>query len=191
MQTARHLVRLIFVATVCGCATPNAITQRPTTNTGMPTDLGPFVPTPMPIVRKMLELAEIKRDDLVYDLGCGDGRIVIKAARLYGAHAVGIEYDRRLCEEARRLAERAGVSALVEIRHQDIFASDFSDATVVMLYLLPGSNKILEQKLRGLRHGTRIVTHDYGIGDWKPLRTEVLWTRDEFKHAVSLWRVGE
>jgi len=191
MQTAWNLGRLILLATLWGCAAPSAVSERPSANATRPPDLGPFVPTPMPVVRKMLELAEVNGDDLVYDLGCGDGRIVIAAAKQYGARGVGIEYDLRLCEEARRRAEREGVSAFVEIRHQDIFESDFSDATVVMLYLLPASNKILQRRLRALRRGTRIVAHDYGIGDWKPLHTEVLWTRDAFQHTVSVWRVGE
>lgn len=190
MRSCWHPICLILLATVWGCAS-NAVIHGPSTPIGMPPDLGPFVPTPMPVVRKMLEAAGINKDDLVYDLGCGDGRIVIEAARQYGARGVGIEYDLRLCEEARARAEQEGISALVEIRHEDISKSDFSDATVVMLYLLPESLKILEPKLKALRRGTRIVAHDYGIGDWKPLHTEVLWTQDSFKHRVSVWQVGQ
>jgi SAM-dependent methyltransferase len=145
----------------------------------------------MPVVRRMLALGEVNSQDTVYDLGCGDGRIVIEAAKVHGARGIGIEYDLRLCEEARRRAAEEGVSALVEIRHQDIREADFSDATVVMLYLLPGSNESLRPKLEALRPGTRIVAHDYGIGDWQPVRTEVISIGDAFEHKIALWRVGE
>jgi SAM-dependent methyltransferase len=127
----------------------------------------------------------------VYDLGCGDGRVVIEAARRYGARGVGIEYDARLCEEARRRASEAGVEGLVTIRHEDVTKSDFSDATVVMLYLLPRSNEILRPKIQALKPGTRVVAHDYTIGDWKPITVEVVPLDGAFEHALRLWRVGE
>ncbi|HVR73843.1 MAG TPA: class I SAM-dependent methyltransferase [Planctomycetota bacterium] len=155
-------------------------------------DLGPFVPTPMPVARRMLEVAGVTKDDVVYDLGCGDGRIVIEAAKAYGARGIGIEYDLHLAQEARERAEREGVAHLVEIRGEDITRSDFSDATVVMLYLLPASNEALRPRLQALKPGTRIVSHDYPIGDWKPLRTEVLnLPGGEYHHVVRLWRAGE
>ena len=151
--------------------------------------LGPFVPTPMPVVRKMLEVAEVKPDDVVYDLGCGDGRIVIEAARAYGARGVGIDFDLRLCKEARERAAREGVSERVEIRHEDLTGSDFSDATVVALYLLPQSNEALRPKLAKLKPGTRIVAHQFPIGDWKPLRAERMWIRGKSERDVGyLWR---
>ena len=155
-------------------------------------NLGPFVPTPMPIVRLMLEMAQVGPKDLVYDLGCGDGRIVIEAARIHGAHGVGIEYDARLCKEAMERAEREGVADLVEIRHEDVTLSNFSDATVVALYLLPKSNELLRPRIQALRPGTRIVAHDFSIGDWKPRETREVWLRDNTeRRIVRLWHVGE
>ena len=155
-----------------------------------PPDLGPFVPTPMAVVQKMLDVADVKPGDVVYDLGSGDGRIVIEAARR-GARGVGIEYDARLCEEARLRAEREGVAERVEIRNEDVMRSSFDDATVVCLYLLPQSNERLRARMEALRPGTRIVAHDYRIGDWPPLRSETLALNDAKKHTVFLWRVGE
>ncbi|MBI4606817.1 MAG: class I SAM-dependent methyltransferase, partial [Planctomycetes bacterium] len=156
----------------------------------LPASLGPFVPTPMPIVHAMLDLAGAGEGDIVYDLGCGDGRIVVEAAKR-GARGVGIEYDLRLCQEARERAAREGVADRVEIRHADIAASDFSDATVVMVYLLPRSNEILRSRLQALRPGTRVVAHDFPIGDWRPARVQELWLHEVEKHLVYLWRVGE
>ena len=145
----------------------------------------------MPVVRKMLDLAGVGPGDVVYDLGCGDGRIVIEAAKEYGARGVGIDFDLRLCKEARERAEREGVADRVEIRHEDLAKSDFSDATVVALYLLPKSNELLRPKLEALKPGTRIVAHDFAVGDWKPVRSEVFWLHDAERHTVYLWRVGE
>lgn len=138
----------------------------------------------------MLEVARVTRADVVYDLGCGDGRIVVEAAKLYGARGVGIEYDARLCAEARYRAEREGVSRLVEIRHEDALEADFSDATVVALYLLPASNAKLRPKLQALRPGTRIVSHDYGIQGWEPASSTVVEIQDLEKHTIYLWEVG-
>ena len=154
-------------------------------------DLAPFVPTPMPVVLRMLEMAKVTKNDVIYDLGCGDGRIVVEAARRYGARGVGIDYDLRRVKEAQERAAREGVSDLVDIRHEDILKSDFSDATVIVLYLLPASNERLEPKLRALRPGTRIVAHDFGIGSWKPVQKEVLWLHDVDRHSIYLWKVGE
>jgi ubiquinone/menaquinone biosynthesis C-methylase UbiE len=156
-----------------------------------PESIAPFVPTPMKIVERMLELAQVTEKDVVYDLGCGDGRIVVEAAKRYGARGVGIDIDIQRCREARERAESAGVSRLVEIRHEDVLESDFSDATVVTLYLLSSANERLRPKLEALRPGTRIVAHDFGIGDWKPLHEEVVWVHDTDRHVLFLWRVGE
>ena len=129
----------------------------------------PYLATPMVIVERMLEFAEVKSDDVVYDLGSGDGRIVITAAKQYGARGVGLEIDPGLVKEARVNAERAGVKDLVEFHVQDIFTADFSNASVVTLYLLPETNAVLRLKLEEqLRPGTRIVSHDFGIGNWQP-----------------------
>jgi SAM-dependent methyltransferase len=132
----------------------------------------PYVPTPEPVVDRMLELADVGPDDVVYDLGSGDGRIVIRAARKYGARGVGIEIDPELVKEARQNAKNAGVSDLVEFRQGDLFKSDFSDATAVTLYLLPSVNQKLRPMLfEQLTPGTPVVSHDFDMGKWSPERT--------------------
>ena len=134
----------------------------------------PYVPTPQPVVDKMLELAGVGRRDVIYDLGCGDGRIVISAARDRGARGVGIDINPVRIEEAVANARSAGVSDRVSFRVGDLFASDFSAATVVTLYLLPDINRKLRPQLwRQLKVGTRVVSHDFHMGDeWPPEKVE-------------------
>lgn len=128
----------------------------------------PYVPTSMPVVDRMLELAEVSADDVVYDLGSGDGRIVIRAAERFGARGVGIEIDSALVQEARRNAEAAGVSDFVTFRHADLFDVDIGEATVVTLYLLPTVNVRLRPKLfEELEPGTRVVSHDFDMDEWE------------------------
>ena len=128
-----------------------------------------YVPTPTEVVDAMLTLASITARDVVYDLGSGDGRIPITAAQKYGARGVGIELDRMLVERAIANAATAGVSGLVTFRQGDLFQADLSPATVVTLFLSPTVNLRLRSKLmRELAPGTRIVSHRFGIGDWKP-----------------------
>jgi precorrin-6B methylase 2 len=129
----------------------------------------PFVPTPPEVVSAMLRLAEVRGGDVVYDLGCGDGRIVIAAARDHGARGVGIELDPALVAEAERAAARAGVSGLVSFRQADLLATDLGEATVVTLYLGDKLNLLLRAKLLSeLRPGARIVSHNFAMGDWRP-----------------------
>jgi len=117
----------------------------------------------------MLRLANVGRDDVVYDLGCGDGRIVIAAARQFGARGVGVDIDPQRVREARENAQRAGVADRVRFLRQDLFETDIREATVVTLYLLDELNMRLRPKLlRELRPGTRIVSHNFDMGDWKP-----------------------
>jgi SAM-dependent methyltransferase len=128
-----------------------------------------FVPTPPEVVDEMLRMADIKKGDILYDLGSGDGRIVIAAAKKYGIRAVGIDIDPDRIKEARENAEREGVSKLVEFRNEDLFEADFHEATVVTLYLLESLNEKLRPKLwRELKPGTRIVSHAFRMGDWEP-----------------------
>jgi precorrin-6B methylase 2 len=127
-----------------------------------------YVPTPQPVVDKMLELAEIKKDDVVYDLGCGDGRIVVTAARKYGVKAVGVDIDPDRVKEAQENVRTNGVGHLVTIKEADIFELDFSDATVVTLYLLPDLNVRLMPKLAKLKPGTRIVSNNFDMKGAKP-----------------------
>ncbi|HEX2229089.1 MAG TPA: class I SAM-dependent methyltransferase [Candidatus Binatia bacterium] len=156
----------------------------------------PFVPTPIEVVDKMLELAELKKNDLLYDLGSGDGRIVIHAAKKYGARAVGIEADSSLIAKARSTAKAEGVSHLVEFRAEDALKADLSPATVITLYMLPWFNDAMKPSFkRLLKSGTRIVAHDFGIEGWEPDKTVKL-PDPEIKnggykhyHTLFLWRI--
>lgn len=131
-----------------------------------------YLPTPQDLVEDMLRLADVKRGDVLYDLGSGDGRIPVTAARKYGIRAVGIDIDPERIREAHANAKRKGVAKLVTFRQQDLFAADFREATVVTLYLLPDLNlKLRPQLLRQLRPGTRVVSHQFDMGDWKPDKT--------------------
>jgi len=144
----------------------------------------PFVPTPQEVVDKMLETAQVQKGDVVYDLGSGDGRIVITAARKYGVRAVGFEIDPDLIKKSRENIRKEGLQQLAEIRQQDILTVDVSGATVVTMYLLPDVNLQLRPTLlRQLKPGSRIVSHAFDMGDWKPDkvvqvngRTVYLWT---------------
>lgn len=129
-----------------------------------------YVPTPQPVVDAMLEVAQVKPSDVVYDLGSGDGRIVITAAKRYGAHGVGIEIDPALVKKATESAAAAGVSDRVRFVNQNLFTSDISPATVVTLYLLQSINERLRPKLvRELKPGTRVVSHVFNMGpEWPP-----------------------
>lgn len=144
-----------------------------------------FVPTPNDVVAKMLEMAQVTASDTVYDLGCGDGRIVISAAQKYGARGVGVDIDPHRIAEARESAQRAGVAERVRFVLGDLFETDVSPATVVTLYLLTELNIKLRPKLLAeLKPGTRVVSHAFAMGEWKPERTaEVSGSR------VYLWRV--
>jgi protein-L-isoaspartate O-methyltransferase len=129
----------------------------------------PFVGTPHEAVAEMLKLAKVGPNDVVYDLGSGDGRIVITAAQKYGARGVGIELDRDLVNQANRNARAAGVQDRVRFRQGDLFRQDLSAATVVTLFLSPSVNLRLQSKLlRELKPGTRVVSHQFPIGDWTP-----------------------
>lgn len=149
----------------------------------------PFVPTPVPVVERMLELAGVGASDVVYDLGSGDGRVPIVAAQRFGARGVGIEINPVWVRDARANAERAGVTERVAFRVEDLFAVDLREATVVTLYLFPPVNRKLQPKLeRELRPGARVVSHEYPIGDWPPDHTETMTVRGE-PHVIYLWRV--
>lgn len=149
----------------------------------------PYVPTPDNVVAKMLEMANVKRNDIVYDLGSGDGRIVITAAKKYGSRGVGYDLDPKRIEEANENARTAGVTDRVRFVQQDLFEADLSQATVVTLYLLPKVNLKLRPKLlKELKPGTRIVSHNYGLGDWDPIKTETLKSPTG-EHHVFYWVV--
>jgi len=140
--------------------------QAPATQ---PASLAPYVPTPQEVVDQMLSLAEVTSKDVVYDLGCGDGRIPITAAQKYGARAVGVDIEPKRIAESNANAKAAGVEKLVSFRLQDAMTVDVSDATVVTLYLLSASNLKLRPLLtKQLKPGARIVSHAFSMGDWQP-----------------------
>jgi len=150
--------------------------------------LAPYVPTPQPVVEKMLALAQVTADDVVYDLGCGDGRIVITAAREYGAHAVGVDIDPKRIEESKVNAKAAGVEKLVTFILADAMKVDVSNATVVTLYLLSSSNAALRPILtRQLKPGARIVSHSFKMGDWPPEKSEGITDENGFTRTIYLW----
>ena len=144
----------------------------------------PFVPTPQDVVDKMIELGGVKKGDTVYDLGSGDGRIVITAAKK-GARAVGFEIDGDLLKESRENIQKAGVQSAAEIRQQDILTVDLSAASVVTMYLLPDVNlKLRPNVLSQMKPGSRVVSHAFDMGDWKPDKTERVNGR-----TIYLWIV--
>jgi len=132
----------------------------------------PFVPSPMPVVLRMLELAEFQNGDVLYDMGSGDGRIVIQAAKKYGVRGVGVDLNAELVEKARADAIQEGVSHLVEFRAADGLTVDISEATVVTLYMFKWFNNQLRPKLQRLKPGARVIAHDFDIDDWEPTRIE-------------------
>jgi cyclopropane fatty-acyl-phospholipid synthase-like methyltransferase len=159
-------------------------------------DTIPFVPSPMHVVHKMLEVAEIKSGDILYDMGSGDGRVVIEAAKKYGIRGVGVDLNPELVAKARENAEKEGVSNLVEFRAQDGLTVDISEATVVTLYMFKWFNNALRPKLQKLKSGSRVIAHDFDIDDWKPSRVEyVKPPEDGSDYAESrtlyIWKVGE
>jgi len=143
-------------------------------------DLAPFVPTPQVVVDRMLELVEVTASDVVYDLGCGDGRIVITAAQRYGARGVGIDIDRDLIRRAQADALERGVTPLVRFLVRDVLKADFSPATVVTLYLLPESNELLRPRLeKQLAAGARVVCHNYTVPGWEGSETRSVVLEDD------------
>jgi SAM-dependent methyltransferase len=156
------------------------------------TYIAPFVPTPQEVVDRMLELAQVSEADLLYDLGSGDGRIVITAAKRYRARAVGFEIDPTLVTRSQRNIKEAGVEALAEIREQDIRTVDLSPASVVTMYLYPGANLRLRGTImRELKPGSRVVSHDFSMGDWKPDRVERMTDSGGFLRTIYLWRIAD
>ena len=174
---ARYLVLLLPV--LCSITVLPAAQQS----------LAPYVPTPQSVVEKMLQLAEVTSNDIVYDLGCGDGRIVITAAKKYGARGVGVDIDPERIKESLANAKKEGVEKLVTFRLEDATKVDVSEATVVTLYLLSASNAILRPILtKQLKPGARIVSHAFSMGDWQPLKTESVDDDSGFTRTIYLWK---
>jgi SAM-dependent methyltransferase len=151
----------------------------------------PYEPSPPQVVQAMLQLAGVAAVDVVYDLGCGDGRIVIAAARDFGARGVCVDIDPRRIAEAMENARQAGVGERVRFLNQDLFQTDIADATAVMLFLWPSVNLALRPKLLAeLKPGTRVVSHWHDMGEWKPEQTRLVRVRGR-AHPVYLWTVPE
>ncbi len=150
--------------------------------------LAPFVPTPQDVVDQMLELGNVTDTDVLYDLGCGDGRVVITAAKKYGARGFGVDLEPYRVEESKANAKAAGVEGMVTIKLQDALTLDVSPATVVTLYLVEWStNKLKPMLTSQLKHGARIVSHNYAMGDWEPARVESFTDSIGKTHTLYLW----
>lgn len=169
-RTFAFAVLLIAIVAGAGCATGRDV---------------PYQPSPDEVVRGMLDMAKVGPGDFVIDLGSGDGRIPIEAARR-GARALGIEIDPALVGEAQANARAAGVEDRVQFRQQDLFEADLSQASVITLYLFPQVNLKLRPRLQALKPGTRIVSHNWDMGDWKPDRQEMIVGK-----RVYLWVIPE
>ena len=151
--------------------------------------LAPFVPTPQDVVERMLKLAGVTARDVVYDLGCGDGRIVVTAAEKFGARGVGVDIDPQRIKEAEENARKAGVEKLVTFRLQNARDTDVSRATVVTLYLLSSSNLALRPRLtKQLRPGARIVSHAFDMGDWEPAKIDRFTDAMGVTRTLYLWK---
>jgi SAM-dependent methyltransferase len=150
----------------------------------------PFVPTPPEVVDEMLKMANLKPGDVLYDLGCGDGRIVIAAAKKYGVKAIGIDIDPVRIKESNENAAQAGLEGKVKFIQQNLFEADFHDATVVTMYLLTSVNLRLRPKLLAeLKPGTRLVSHSFDMGEWKPDKTALVQTGYGDERDVHFWIV--
>lgn len=191
MRTRLHRPSLLHRALACLAALPLLAALPAAAQHG---DEVPFITSPDNVTLQMLEIAGVKAGDHLIDLGSGDGRIVITAARRYGATGLGVEIVPDLVARSRRAAQEAGVADKVRFEEQDLFATDLSRASVVTMYLLPEVNLQLRPRLLQLAPGTRVVSHDWDMGDWAPDRTVVLDVPDkqvgrEKKSKVHLWTV--
>lgn len=188
MNKPGFLIIIVFLVCICSCL----FAQE--------NEKVPYVTSPTEVVDRMLELADVKKDDVVFDIGAGDGRMVIHAAKKYGARSVGVELDSRLVELARAEAKRQGVDHLVEFRQGDALKADLSGATVVTIYMLPWFNRLFRPILeKQLKSGARVVVHDYPIEGWDPAHWEEMPLRDTrpsvtpHNHILYLyrWKVEE
>ena len=176
MSRRSLLVVAFFLCTIGSCKSVEQSPRKPDVV---------YIPSPDEVIEAMLELAEVKSTDIVYDLGSGDGSIPIFAAKKYGARGVGIEINPVLVQDARKNAEDAGVAHLVRFIEGDLFEADITEATVVTLFLLESLNERLRPRLlSSLQPGSRIVSHEFGMGDWQPQKSiEVV------RRKVHLWTI--
>ncbi len=165
MTTQMFALSLVAVL----AASPSVVAQAQTAASATRRPDVIYVPTPEEVVDAMLQVAKVTKNDLVYDLGTGDGRIPVTAAKKYGARGVGIDIDPQRIKEATENVQRSGVGDKVRIIQGDLFETNISEATVVTLYLLPSLNqKLMPKLMKELKPGTRIVSHAFDMGDWKP-----------------------
>ena len=170
----------------------SALAQAPNPSQTRQAPEVPYLPTTQPAVEAMLKLAGVTANDVVFDLGCGDGRIVVTAAKLYGSRGVGIDIDPQRIKEANENAKKAGVERLVRFEENDLFKANIREATVVTLFLLSSVNARLRPKLMDeLRPGTRVVSNTFDMGDWKPEKEFTVDTGDEgyFSRKLYLWTI--
>lgn len=185
----------LALALLVGFAIPRTVSVASGTeraiDRGVAQNLAPYVPTPEDVVDRMLALADVTRQDVVYDLGCGDGRIPIAAAKKYGARGVGVDIDPKLVAEAKANARAAGVEALVDFRVENAMTTDVSSATVVTLYLLSSSNEKLKPTLRRqLKPGARIVSHAFSMGtEWPADKIDQFVSARGDEVTLYLWRI--
>ena len=180
-------VAVLAVLLICG---PARAAEAPKRTTPAKTPDCVYVGTPHDVVMKMLEMAEINKSDLVCDPGCGDGRMVINAARKYGCHGIGYEIDPKLIAQGRNLAKKRKVDDLVKIEDQDIFKVDYSPANVIVMYLLPGMITRLLPQFEKLQPGARIVAHDYPIkGAAAAKAVTMVSNEDNVEHTLYLYRL--
>ncbi len=182
------LISIVILSVVILLSSVSCVTlpepSRPAPN------LAAYLPTPSEVVERMLELAEVTPADVVYDLGSGDGRIVIQAAKRHGARGVGVEIDPKLVWFAQRAARREQVESLVTFVKQDALTVDVSPATVVTLYLTRDANLLLRPILqRQLRPGARVISHTHDMGDWVPARIERIRSERGEEHVLYLWQI--
>jgi trans-aconitate methyltransferase len=186
--------RLALCTLVAACARPSAPSQQPDVTPEPSEPAVPlrepdveYVPSPQHVVAEMLRLASVGPKDVVYDLGCGDGRIVVTAARAHGARGVCIDIDPQRIREARQNASAAGVADRIVFKNQDLFEANLTGATVVTLFLWPEVNLRLRPKLlRELEPGTRIVSYQHDMGEWRAERTKTVIVEEE-EETVYLW----
>ncbi len=167
-----------------------AVFAQPEQEKKAPEKLAPFVPSPEAVVEKMLKVAEVKAGDTVYDLGCGDGRIIIMAAQKFGAKAVGVELDDELYQKTVERVKELKLEDKVKVIHGDLLQVDLAPATVVTLYLLTSANEKLKPNLeKYLKKGARVVSHDFEVPGWKPEKTESMGEENEYReHTIYLYR---
>jgi SAM-dependent methyltransferase len=188
MLTRNGFARFSLMAAFLGAAALTAQEAAPRRYPDVP-----FVPTTEAAVDAMLKLADVKKTDILYDLGCGDGRIVIAAAKKFGAHAVGIDINPERITEAKANAAKAGVENLVRFEENDLFLADFHQATVVSLFLLPDVNlKLRPRLLEQLKPGTRVVSNTFDMGDWAPDKQAEVEGADDsayLSRKLFLWTI--